>query len=133
MPKSAWTENRQLSLNVSKLDFQNKRLKLSHAVQNPHQPPLVSPVHNHLRAVNNLIQDAFQSLEEDNELLYNSSPLFEPKYHFEKHESAKIIRCLFRSLQVQEEKLSLTALKLFDLFLEKNIPEINDYLFMNSI
>lgn len=34
---------------------------------------------------------------------------------------------------MQKEKLAFTTLKLLDLFLEKNIPEILDHLFLNSV
>jgi len=56
-----------------------------------------------------------------------------PKYNSEKHQAKQIIVILFKSMFRKEEKISFAALKLLDLFLEKNIPEINDELYLKSI
>ena len=73
-----------------------------------------------------------QSMQEE-EQVYNASPVNIAAYDMKSHKSKEILRCIFKSLSNQDEKLSFTVLKLIDALLGKNIPEIHDKLFMDSI
>jgi hypothetical protein len=54
-------------------------------------------------------------------------------YNLEKHEINGILNCIAKAIYSSEEKLSFTVLKLLDMFLEKNVPEVLDNLFLKSI
>ena len=51
-------------------------------------------------------------------------------YQSEKHQAKHIMVLLFKGLHRKEEKMSFTALKMLDLIMEKNIPELNDALYL---
>lgn len=121
-----------ISLELSKVHFHSKLQKVSHAINHPFLPPLVSPVHDKVQRMQHIIDDALDALHESdspNSPVKNAKPV----YMHDKHQPVDILRVLFKSLQVQQEKLGFTVLKLVDLFLEKGVPEVMEALFLGSV
>eukprot|EP00347_Sterkiella_histriomuscorum_P013006 403366373 len=126
-----------LNLKISRINFENKQMKSSYAINNPFMQPLASPLHQKAARMNEIIDQVMESsIYEDNFDSYTSNQEtieVGPTYNIQQHKCKQLLQTMFKCLQRKDEKLGFVVLKFLDLLLEKNIPEINDMLFMQSI
>lgn len=121
-------------LNIAKLNFESSHKKATFSINNPHLPPMVSPVHDRASRMVEICQQVENSSvfshENFDDLNANQT---RPQYKHDLHKSKQILQNLFKALQRKEEKLGFSVLKLIDLILEKNIPRLCEYLFLESV
>ncbi len=71
------------------MNFENKQMKSSHAINNPFMPPLASPVHLKAARMNEIIDQVMESSFYDENLdKYNSNQTSQdtgPRYNHETH------------------------------------------------
>ncbi|CDW80011.1 UNKNOWN [Stylonychia lemnae] len=127
-----------IQLKISRANFEHKNMKSSYAINNPFMPPLQSPLHQKAARMNEIIDSVMESSFYDDALdnynsNQNSAIYIGPVYNHDNHKSKQLLQMLFKNLHKKEEKIGFTVLKFLDLILEKNIIEINDALFLQSI